>query len=171
MKALLGIILFSTLFLSLAPMAMADEINYRDYAALTRFGSSLMGEKSLIVIQIKTTESRIPKTIKEKLHNLKSMTDEKSQNCLEIRRYSDMQERRINAIMQSHTQQGVYKRMSYQRFQEFDYRINEFKKSLIDARKECYDFRESAYYLKKAMSDLDKVKEIITVGFTLNNSK
>lgn len=170
MKALLGIILFSALTTSLSPMAFADEINYRDYADLKRFAASIMGERSLIAQQVKETEAHIPKTFSEKLYNLKSGTDEKTINCINIRRYSDMQERRINATMQEHTKKGVYKRMSYQRFQEFDYRINEFKKSLMKARKECHDFEDSAYYLKQAMNDLVSVNEILTVGFTLNNS-
>lgn len=171
MKTVFATFLFASLFTSLIPVAMSEELNSVDLARFNKFQLILKTQEEHLENQIRLTQKRVPKTLSEKLKDMRAGGDEKALNCIEIKNFFKIQQTQINKYLQFHHEVGLYKKISYQRFSQYDNQIIEYKAKALDALKSCRDLKDSASYLQESLEHLKEARRIIAGPYQYNNLK
>lgn len=170
MKLLLSMMLFGLMTLSLSPLAMAEDINYRHMALVSRYQHFSKVMEDDLRTEVNQTSKYIPTTFREKMADLRSGTDKKTALCLSVKHSLTLHQKRMNSVLQELQTRGLYKRLAPQRLTEFFYNIDEYKREALLAQSRCSNAEEATEHMNSSLNFLIKARATLTGGFTVNNN-
>lgn len=170
MKLLFSVMLFGLMTLSLSPVAMAEDINYRHFALVKRYLHFSQVMEDDLRQEIKSANKFVPTNFREKLADLRSGSDKKTAQCLDIKHSLTLHQKRMNVVLQEMDTRGLYKRLAPQRLSEFFFNIDEYKREALLAQKRCSNIKEAIEHMNASLVFLNKARGSMSGGFTLNNN-